>query len=66
MQVPVGLEAHPELRRCLEEAREPERRIPRNAALAEYDFVHPIERDVESASVIDLTIMRRAHAYESA
>ena len=47
MQIPVGLEPHPELGRRLEQTSQPECRISRDAALTQHDLVQPIERDVE-------------------
>src|ERR1700686_5612178 len=49
LQVPVGLQMHPHLRRCLQETRQPERRVGGDAALAEDDLIEPIERDTEAA-----------------
>ncbi len=47
-QVPVRLQAHPELRRHLEKLREPECGIGRDAPLAVDDFVQPIERNLHA------------------
>ena len=54
MQIPIGLKPHPELRRRLQESRQPQRRICRNAALTEDDFVEPVERDPKPVSGLDL------------
>ena len=59
MKVPVGLETHPELWRCLQEAREPERGISRDATLAQHDLVHPVERDLEPACGLHLAQLER-------
>ena len=47
MQVPVGLEPHPELGRGLQEPSEPQRRIRSDAALTEHDLVQAVERHTE-------------------
>ncbi len=44
MQIPIGQQPHPELRRHLEQTGETQRRIGRDAALAEHDFVQPTDR----------------------
>ena len=59
MQVPVGLETHPELWRRLQEAREPERGISRDATLAQHNLVHPVERDLESTCGLHLAQLER-------
>ena len=55
MQIPIGLKPHPELRRRLQEARQPQRRIGRDAALTEDDLVEPVERDAKPFSGLDLS-----------
>ena len=54
VQIPVGLQPHPELRRRLQESRQPQRRIGRDAALPEDDFVQPVERDAQPLGGLDL------------
>ena len=54
MQIPIGLKPHPELWRRLQQARKSKRRVRCDAALAEYDFVQPIQRHAESAGRFEL------------
>ena len=48
VQIPIGLQPHPELRRRFEQARQPQRRIRGDPTLAEHDFVQSVERDAEA------------------
>jgi hypothetical protein len=47
VQVPVGLQPHPELWRRFQQSRESQRRIRRDAPLPEDNLVQPVERDAE-------------------
>jgi len=48
MQIPVGLEPHPEMRRHLEQARQAQGGVGSDAALAEHDLVQSVERNAEA------------------
>jgi hypothetical protein len=39
VQIPIGLQPHPQVRRCLQESCEPKRCVRGDAALAENDFI---------------------------
>jgi len=59
MQIPVRLEAHPKLRRCLQQLRESQCRVGSDAALADDDLVEAIERNPKSACGIHLAELHR-------
>src|SRR5438067_1690991 len=59
VQVPVCLQAHPELRRGIEQPREPERGIGADAALAEDDLVQAVQRNTEAARSVSLADAER-------
>ena len=52
VQVPIGLQPHPELRRRLQKSRQPQRRIGRDPALAEDDLVQPVGRDASRSAAL--------------
>lgn len=54
LQVPVGLQPHPQLRRCLEEPRQSKRGVGRDAPLPEDQLVEPVERHAECLRRLDL------------
>jgi hypothetical protein len=55
MQVPIGLQPHPKLWRCLQQSCEPKSRIRRDAALPEDNLVQPVERDAKPLRRFELT-----------
>src|SRR5712691_3976240 len=59
MQVPVGLQTHPQLRRRLQQSCEPERRIGRYSPLPEDDFIESVERNAKSLRRFELTQTQR-------
>ena len=59
MQIPIGLEPHPELRRHLEQACQPQRGVGSDAALAEHDLVQSVERNPEYAAQVEGLFPRR-------
>lgn len=54
VQIPVGLQPRPELRRPLEQAPNAQRRAGRHDASAGHDLVEAVERNSEAASGFDL------------
>ena len=63
VQIPVGLQTHPELRGRLQQPCEPERRVRGNAALSRHDFVQAVQRDAETASRVQLTETERLQVF---
>src|SRR5688572_4046730 len=59
MQVPISLKSHPKLRRCLEQSRQTQCSIGRDAALAEHDLVQTVQRDPEATRGFDLADAHR-------
>jgi hypothetical protein len=53
MQIPIRVKSHPKLRRRLQQARQTQSRIDRDAALAEYDLVQTVQRDPKSTRGLD-------------
>jgi hypothetical protein len=54
MEVPIGLQSHPQLRRGLEASREPKCRIGGNAALPQDDLIQSVERDAQALGGFEL------------
>src|SRR4051812_24980828 len=55
MQLPISLQTHPELRRCLEQARQTQSRIGADGALSQHDLVQPVQRNSETLRSVDLS-----------
>ena len=54
MKVPIRLESHPELRRCLQQTSKTQSRVGRDAALSEHNFVQAVQRDPKPPRGFDL------------
>jgi len=54
MEIPIGLQAHPELGRHLEEPCELERGVRADASLSQDNLVQPVERGPEAPCRLDL------------
>src|SRR5262245_28240260 len=54
-QVPIGLKPHPELRRCLQQTTETQRRVRADAPLSEHNLVQTVQRDPKPPRRFHLT-----------
>src|SRR6185369_2900320 len=54
VQIPIGLQPHPQLWRGLQQSCEPQRRIRGDAALTKDDLVQPVEGDAEALGRFEL------------
>src|SRR5438270_4107723 len=63
VQVPICLQPHPELRRGIEQTRQPESGIGADAALAEDDLVQAVQRNTEAARSVSLADAERLQEF---
>ena len=54
VQIPIGLQPHPELRRRLQQSCEPQRGVRGDPALSEDNLVQPVERDAQALGRLEL------------
>ena len=54
MEIPISLQTHPELRRRLQQTRETQRRVCRDAALAEHNLIQTVQRNAKAMRGLDL------------
>ena len=59
MQIPIGLQSHPQLRRRLQQPCEPKRGVRCDATLSENNLVQTVERDAEPLRRFELTEAER-------
>src|SRR5262245_11817956 len=55
VQIPIGLQPHPQLRRRLQQPCQPKRGVRGNATFAEHNFVQSVERVAQPLRRLELT-----------